>query len=259
VKTSGIFGLIVMASVALLQPAQGGSRSSARSFTAAPHYSAPARHFSGPGRSFSNNMARYYNSSPRFSSQAMFRNRVSTSGPRFSANRMTALNPRTFSASNPRLTASRTAALRAQGFNSQGRVLARSSRNWDRSRDHFWHGQRCRWRNNSWVLLDLFPWGYGYGYGYGYPYGAYPYYDNAYYEDGYAQNEYAQSQYDNGNADSSVSQVQAELAREGLYRGAVDGSSGPDTRNAVRRYQRSHGLEVTGEIDRPLLDAMGFQ
>ena len=51
------------------------------------------------------------------------------------------------------------------------------------------------------------------GYGY-YPYGAYSYYDDGYYDDAYVPGEYSQSEYDNGNGDSSVSQVQAALARK---------------------------------------------
>ena len=100
----------------------------------------------------------------------------------------------------------------------------------------------------------LNPWGYGY-----YPYASYSYYDDryyndGYYDDGYAASEDAQSEY----ADSSVSQVQAALAREGFYHGAIDGSVGPATRNALRRYQRSHGLDATGRIDRPVLEALGL-
>ena len=103
------------------------------------------------------------------------------------------------------------------------------------------------------IIGPWYPWDYGY-----YPYGAYSYYDDGYYDDGYAANEYSQSEYDNGNPDSSVSQVQAALAREGYYRGAIDGSFGPATRNALRRYQQNHGLDVTGRIDRPVLEALGL-
>jgi peptidoglycan hydrolase-like protein with peptidoglycan-binding domain len=114
------------------------------------------------------------------------------------------------------------------------------------------------------VIFDLgfYPWDYGYGY---YPYGAYSYYDGGYYDDVYAPSEYsqgpspAQSQYDSGNRDSSVSQVQAALAREGYYRGAIDGSLGPATRNALRRYQRNHGLDVTGRVDRPVIETLGLR
>ena len=267
-KIIGLFGVVVTASIALLQPAQGRPQGSTRSFSPAHHSSASAGHFSSRSRSFSGGNARFYRSSPRFSSQAAFRNR-SLSGPRLASNRTAALNPRAYSASGSRLAARRGATLRPRGFNNnQGRVLARHSgnwhRNWDRGRDHFWHGHRCHWQNNAWVIFNpgFYPWNYGWGY---YPYGAYSYYDGGYYEDGYASNEYsqepypAQSEYDSGDGDSRVSQVQAALARKGYYRGAIDGSPGPATRNALRQYQRSQGLDVTGRIDRPVLEALGLR
>ena len=258
VKTIGIFGVVVIASIALLQPAQGRSHGSGHSFSPAHHYSASAGHFSSHPRNFSGSTPRFYRSSPRFSSQAAFRNRAySATGPRLAINRATALNPTAYSAAGPRLAVNRTTALSSQGFTRSGRVLAASSRNWDRSRDHFWHGHRCHWHNNAWVIFDLgfYPWDYGWGY----PYGAYSYYDSGYYGEGYAPDEYsqgpdsAQSEYD-GNPDSSVSQVQEALARAGYYHGAVDGSVGPATRNALRQYQRSHGLDVTGRVDRGVIE-----
>jgi hypothetical protein len=280
-KIIGTFGVVVTASLALLQPAQGGSRGNGRSFSPAQHYSAPAAHFSGARRNFSAGAARYSAPSARFSSGAGFRNRsYSSSGPRFTVNRTSALNPRIYSgprsavnrttalsprtstADAGRFTAGRTANLRNQAFNpNSGRVVARYSgnwhRNWDRSRDHFWNGRRCHWHNNAWVIFDLGFYPYGYGYGY-YPYGgAYPYYDNGYYDDSYASNEYSQN-YDS-NADSSVSQVQSALAREGYYRGAIDGNFGQGTRSALRRYQRDHGLDVTGQINRPVIEALGLR
>lgn len=135
-------------------------------------------------------------------------------------------------------------------------------RNWDRSRDHFWRGHRCRWHNNAWLIFDLgfYPWDYGYGY----PYGASPYYDGDYYDNGYAPSEYsqeypAQSEYDSGDSDFSVSQVQAALARKGYYHGALDDRLGPGTRNALRRYQRDHGLNVTGEVDQSVIETLGLR
>lgn len=250
------------ASIALLQPVEGRSRGSVPSFSSAPHFSASAGHNSSRPRNFSNNAPRFSAPATRFSSQATFRDRTysrSGSSPRFSS--QAAFRNRAYSASGPRLAASRKAVLRPQGFNNGSRVIARHSAdrhpNWDRRRDHFWHGHRCHWHRNSWVILDLgfLPWGYGYGY----PYGAYSYYDDGYYDDGYATSDYSQSDYDSGNPDSSVSQVQAALAREGYYRGAIDGSFGPATRNALRRYQRNQGLDVTGRVDRPVTEALGLR
>jgi hypothetical protein len=254
----------VTASIAFLQPAQGRSHGS----SSPPHYSASAGHFSSRPGSFSRGTARYYRSSPRSFSQGAFRNRTySGSGPRLAVNRTTALNPRAYSASAPRLAVGRTTVLRSQGFNNNsGRAVARYSgnwhRNWDRSRDHFWHGHRCHWHNNAWVIygLGFYPWGYGYGY----PYGPYSYYDGDYYDDGYASSEYsqeypAQSEYDRADPDSIVSQVQAALARQGYYHGAIDGSLGRGTRNALIRYQRDQGLNVTGRVDRPVMEALGLR
>jgi hypothetical protein len=160
-------------------------------------------------------------------------------------NRKTGLGPRSYGASN-----ARRAALHTQGITNQGRVLAQHTRNWDRSRDHVWHGHRCRWHHNSWVIIDpWYPWGYGY-----YPYGAYSYYDGGYYDDGYATTEY-----DSGDGDFGVSEVQSALARAGYYRGAIDGSFGPATRNALTRYQRDQGLAVTGRIDQPVIETLGLR
>jgi hypothetical protein len=86
----------------------------------------------------------------------------------------------------------------------------------------------------------FYPYGYGYGYGYGY--------DN--YDPGYQ----GAAAYDG----SLVAQVQTRLARAGLYRGAVDGVMGPETRRAIRAYQRSNGLRADGTISRPLIATMGL-
>jgi Putative peptidoglycan binding domain len=272
-KIIGTFGVVVVASIALLQPAEGRSRGSSHSFSSAPHFSRSAGHFSSRSSNSYRTAPRYYSpamrsssqaafrnrnytrSSSRFSSRAVSRNRVASDSRQFTANRTTALNPTVDSRFDSRRTANRTTALRPQNFNNnQQRVVAEQTRNWNRHRDHNWRGHRCRWHNNSWVIIG--PWFYPWAYGY-YPYGAYSYYDG-YYDDGYAANEYSQSEYDNGDLDSSVRRVQAALAKEGYYRGAIDGSFGPATQNALRRYQRNHGLGVTGEIDRPVIQALGL-
>ena len=275
-KIIGTFGGVVIASVALLQPAQGGSRGSNRSSSPSYHTSGSARHFAGPTRNFSNSGgARFHSPSARFSSGGTFRNRsFSHSGPRFAANRTSALNLQRTAFRNrvysgPRLATNRSTALRSHTFNSnRSRVVARYGgnwhRNWDRRRDHFWHGRRCHWHNNSWVIFDT-GFFYPYGYGYYYPYSNYAYDDGGYYDDAYASNEYSQQSYqpqsesDNGDADSNISEVQSALSREGYYSGATDGSMGPGTQSALRRYQRDHGLPVTGRIDRAVINALGLR
>jgi hypothetical protein len=67
-------------------------------------------------------------------------------------------------------------------------------RDWDRSREHWWHGHRCRFVDGSWFIFDFgfdpwWPYWYPYDYyGYGYPYGydpgyydSYPYQSDEYY------------------------------------------------------------------------------
>ena len=279
----------------MLQPAQAGHRGGGRSFSSgysggARHFAAPTRTFSGGGARFHSGGARFrsggarfhsggsrlHNSSARFSSGATFRNRsVSNSGPRFSGNRFNrfdnlGVNPRggfrnrTRSGDGTRFGGNRSTGFRNRGFNNNNngsRIVGHRGRNWnrhwDKRRDHHWRGHRCRWINNSWVIFaaGFYPYGYGY-----YPYGSYSYYDDGYYADSYAANEYEQpSGYEEDAGDSSVSAVQSALSREGFYSGAVDGTLGPETRNALRRYQRDRGLAVTGRVDRATTNALGLR
>jgi Putative peptidoglycan binding domain len=135
-------------------------------------------------------------------------------------------------------------------------------RNWDRSRDHVWHGHHCRFINGSWVIFDFgfdpwWPYWYPYDYyAYGYPYG----YDPGYYDSGADQNGEYYSQNGYGDyADSTVAAAQQRLAREGYYRGQIDGVIGPETQRAVARYQSSHGLRVTGALTADTLEALGLR
>jgi peptidoglycan hydrolase-like protein with peptidoglycan-binding domain len=52
--------------------------------------------------------------------------------------------------------------------------------------------------------------------------------------------------------------VQRALARRGYYHGAIDGVIGPGSRSAIRSFQASHGMVVTGEINAPLVRALGL-
>jgi hypothetical protein len=79
-----------------------------------------------------------------------------------------------------------------------------------------------------------YPWGYPY-YGYYPPYGYYPY---GYYGNGY----YGGNDYGYGHGDrSSVVELQRRLAHAGYYHGSIDGIMGPQTRRALRAYQRDRG------------------
>jgi len=194
-----------------------------------------------------------------------FRNPTYVSGSqRFSGDRTAAFNSRT-SRSNAHLTpGTRTVANRSQGFR-QGNVVARHNastwhRNWDHGHDHFWHGHRCHFHNGFWFIYDPFPF---YPYWYGYPYDYYPsetYYDSSYYDTGSQPvDEYAagpHTNYSESSGDARVSDVQSALAREGYYDGQIDGVLGPATRNALRHYQRDHGLDATGGITSGVIHAL---
>ena len=283
-KIIGTLSLVVIASIPFLPSAQARGYGGGRSFSGGGRSFSSAPHFSGGSRSFSASRANYYAPSARYSPGAAYRSRsYAGTGTRRAINRTTALNPRYYSASGSRLAgnrkanltprdystgrlaASRTGAVRSNGFNRNERVVARHGsnwhRNWDKGRDHWWHGHRCHWHNNSWIIFDtgFYPWGWGY-----YPY--YPtsyyyddgYYGDAYYGDGYAANEQAPAPSDPSTYESGsrVSDVQSALSRAGYYDGPIDGVLGPATRKALRNYQRDHGLAVTGGIDRAVTDAL---
>jgi len=76
--------------------------------------------------------------------------------------------------------------------------------------------------------------GYGYNpYGYSAPYG-YDYYNDS-------EPAYGYDYRDRYRGGSSVVALQRQLARAGYYHGAIDGIMGPETRRAMRIYQRSRG------------------
>lgn len=58
---------------------------------------------------------------------------------------------------------------------------------------------------------------------------------------------------------SQVRQVQAALQKQGFDPGPVDGMMGPKTREAIRRFQRAKGLQITGTMDTKTLDALGLE
>ena len=275
-KTIGTISLGVIATFVLLQPAHG--RGGGHASFSGGHFSAPA-HFSGGysrgyggGRSYYAPGARYYSgasyrsrgysrsSYPRYANRVNAQNArfYSASGSRVGATRTVAYRTRNYSAAQ--LSSARTGATRTNSFN-QGRIVGRQGsnwhRNWDRSHDHNWHGHRCHWHNNAWIIYD--PWPYWWGYGY-YPY--YPYYsyydDGSNYDESYPTAEYPQEQHPTEAVyDSSrISEVQSALSREGYYSGAIDGRLNANTRAALRNYQRDHHLTVTGVIDRRILEGL---
>ena len=52
--------------------------------------------------------------------------------------------------------------------------------------------------------------------------------------------------------------AQTLLARQGYYRGVIDGEAGPGTTSAVRAYQARFRIAATGRLDMPTLAALGL-
>jgi Putative peptidoglycan binding domain. len=56
-----------------------------------------------------------------------------------------------------------------------------------------------------------------------------------------------------------VAAAQERVAREGYYRGQIDGVFGSETRAAIAEYQSKHGLRVTGALTNETLAALGLR
>jgi len=69
----------------------------------------------------------------------------------------------------------------------------------------------------------------------------------------------AEATYNSVGRDATVRAVQRALERHGYYVALHTGEFGFDTRRAVRRYRRDHGLRVIGKIDHELLRSLGIR
>ncbi|MEY2479806.1 MAG: hypothetical protein QOI04_733 [Verrucomicrobiota bacterium] len=132
---------------------------------------------------------------------------------------------------------------RGERFNNQRYSAFRNyhrefhDRDWWRhhhSRIVFYFGAPYYWDTGYWYPA----WGYNPGYTYEYDGPIYGY---------------------NGLApDQVLITVQTRLQQEGYYQGAVDGTMGPLTRQALADFQADHGLAVTASVDEPTLATMGL-
>lgn len=65
--------------------------------------------------------------------------------------------------------------------------------------------------------------------------------------------------YDSNRPKRTVQLVQIALRRRGYNPAIVTGEFVAETRTAIQRYQRDHGLRQTGQIDRVLLRSLGIR
>jgi Putative peptidoglycan binding domain len=99
--------------------------------------------------------------------------------------------------------------------------------------DRFHH-----FHDHTFIFIDSFgfPFFYPFPYYAYYPYGYYPY---DYYGSGYYGGTAGEYSYDDP---SRIAAIQRRLAHEGYYHGAIDGIMGPQTRRAMRAYERDHNV-----------------
>jgi peptidoglycan hydrolase-like protein with peptidoglycan-binding domain len=57
---------------------------------------------------------------------------------------------------------------------------------------------------------------------------------------------------------SLVIAAQQKLQSEGLYKGKVDGVAGPETRAALKQFQKKNHLQQTGQLDRKTEEKLGL-
>lgn len=116
---------------------------------------------------------------------------------------------------------------------------------------HEWH-DRNWWHNNcetivfvstGYYFLDGSYWYPAYGYD---PLQTYYDYDGPIYT------------YGNLLPDEVIANVQTALQDAGYYYGPITGSLSVDTRAAIANFQRDYGLQITGAIDEPTVEALGL-
>jgi hypothetical protein len=136
---------------------------------------------------------------------------------------------------------------------------------------HDYHGYHGSWHGNYHGNYHGHGHYYGPGFGFYAPfpfYAGYPYYGGgAYYDSDDAGPSYSASiapgsVYHGARVDDHTDalsvDVQRALRHDGYYRGEIDGDIGAGTRAAIRQYQYDHHLEVTGRIDRALLQSLNL-
>jgi peptidoglycan hydrolase-like protein with peptidoglycan-binding domain len=68
----------------------------------------------------------------------------------------------------------------------------------------------------------------------------------------------AQLVYSQPLAPAALRDVQGKLAAMGAYTGPADGNWGSDSETALRNFQQSHGLQVTGEMNQATAATLGL-
>jgi peptidoglycan hydrolase-like protein with peptidoglycan-binding domain len=67
------------------------------------------------------------------------------------------------------------------------------------------------------------------------------------------QNSAMNSQY----SKSEVRDAQQRLQKDGYYTGKIDGQDGPETQQAIKKFQQSEGLTASGRLDKQTCKKLG--
>ena len=121
-----------------------------------------------------------------------------------------------------------------------------SRRHWHEWHDRNWWHDHCNtivFVNTGYYFLDGSYWYPAYGYD---PLQTYYDYDGPVYT------------YSNLLPDEVIANVQTALQSAGYYYGSITGSLSVDTRAAIANFQRDYGLQITGAIDEPTVEALGL-
>jgi putative peptidoglycan binding protein len=121
-----------------------------------------------------------------------------------------------------------------------------SRRHWHEWHDRNWWHDHCQtivFVNTGFYFLDGSYWYPAYGYD---PLATYYDYDGPVYT------------YSNLLPDEVIANVQTALQDAGYYYGPITGSLSVDTRAAIANFQRDYGLQISGAIDEPTVEALGL-
>jgi len=121
-----------------------------------------------------------------------------------------------------------------------------SRRHWHEWHDRNWWHDHCQtivFVNTGYYFLDGSYWYPAYWYD---PLQTYYDYDGPVYT------------YSNLFPDEVIANVQTALQDAGYYYGPITGSLSVDTRAAIANFQRDYGLQITGAIDEPTVEALGL-
>jgi Putative peptidoglycan binding domain len=121
-----------------------------------------------------------------------------------------------------------------------------SRRHWHEWHDRNWWHDHCDtivFVTTGYYFLDGSYWYPAYGYD---PLQTYYDYDGPIYT------------YSNLLPDEVIANVQTALQDAGYYYGPITGSLSVDTRAAIANFQRDYGLQITGAIDEPTVEALGL-